>query len=215
MAGNEKSKQMMDVLHSPLGSIIAAVGNGVAQAQQEIDMYTIDTVKKLCDMNDKDASEMRKIGYEPTWYQIPEAKAEIKIALSISQENTQSRNVKTSNRMNANKNAPISILGATVDATYTNKYNYDLAASSSLQFRIVPIPPSSQASQMRIVPQIVGKNWGDAKNILEELSINYRFTEEEPDITDEKLVAKTHPEAGEILRTDDDLLITLKGNVAQ
>lgn len=180
MSSNPLSK----VLSAPLGDIIAEMGLGVAEAQFAIDAKTIENMKKIYTLDDDIVKELRNIGYRPTWYVIPEAHAEINIALSVGQVQTSSGSRKSQ------------LFGATVDASYQNQYDYKMEASSKLTLKFAPVPAPAQIDDMDVVPQLVGLNFGAAKIILDRLSMDFEAKE---GFSDTKIVTSTTPSAGEFV----------------
>lgn len=205
MAKFNSSTDLTDALSAPLGDLIAAVGKGVAEAQQALDAQTIESFKAL--YRDEDHAELQQIGYQPTWYKIPQADAEISISLSISGQTTDSSNVLSSQTSGQQSN--IKLYAAPVDASYTNKYDYDLKAASHLKFRIVPVPPSPQASEVKIVPNLLNKSFAVAKTLLDNLSISYQITDDKQ-AEDSDIVREIMPVAGEFLETGQVVEITLE-----
>ena len=112
------------VLATPLGDMIAEMGIGVAQAQYAIDAKTIENLKQIYSLDDELLKEMRRIGYRPSWYVIPEAEAEINMALTVQQSMGSDRKVKTE------------IRGTSVDASYQNQYDFKIEGASKLKLTL-------------------------------------------------------------------------------
>ena len=205
MAKFNSSTDLTDALSAPLGDLIAAVGRGIADAQQALDAQTIESFKAL--YRDEDHAELLKMGYQPTWYKIPQADAEISISLSISGQTTE--NDTTLNAQTSGQQSNIQLYAAPVDASYTNKYDYDLQAASHLKFRIVPVPPSPQASEVKIVPNLLNKSFVVAKTLLERLGINYQVADG-GQAEDSDIIQNTTPIAGEFLETGQMVELTLE-----
>lgn len=173
---------MSDALCAPMGELISSIGLGVAQAQREMDIAALATLRDIATSDSDMAGLMRSIGYRPTWYQIPEAEAEIQIALSISGSEESS--------------GKPTVYAAPVDATYTNKFNWNLSASSKLRFRIVPVPPSVQAEALVVVPALSGFTVDKARRLLLAMGVPF----EVPDGTaDTAIIDAQLPEAGAFL----------------
>jgi hypothetical protein len=151
-------EQMIDALSAPLGDLIAEVGRSVAEAQMAMDAGTIANVLALATASGPDDPNrlLRQIGYQPTWYQIPEVTAEITVALTLTGSDQSSNRSSGASRMR--------MLAAPVDASYASRFNYELKAASSLKFRIVPVPPSPGAERMRVVPTLVGLSLAEARS---------------------------------------------------
>lgn len=192
----DQPEQMIDALSAPLGDLIAEVGRSVAEAQMAMDAATIQNVRALVTASGPDDPNrlLQQIGYQPTWYQIPEVTAEITIALTLSgsgQSGGQSGGKPGGSRMR--------MMAAPVDASYASRYNYELKAASSLKFRIVPVPPSPAAERMRVVPVVVGLSFEQARVRLAELDIRWTLPDKVAAPADATLVATQQPAAGEIL----------------
>jgi hypothetical protein len=188
MASFKTSQGISDVLAVPLGDLIAEVGRSVAEAQCAIDQQAIDNFRAVYDDSEAAFEALRSIGYEPTWYQIPEATAKIAIALTVSGSGS---------GQTTGKRSRIALYGAPVDAGYQTKFNYGIQGSSSLEFRIVPVPPPVAATRMRVAPNLVGRSLADARPRLEQLDIPCAV--QPPDAGPTTKVARQSPEAGELL----------------
>ncbi len=107
----------------------------------------------------------------------------------------------------------IQLYATPVDASFSNTYDYQLRACSQLKFRIVPVPPSDQAEDMKLVPPdlgVIGKPLGNARARLTQLAIPYEVADPrfyEP--TDDDIVAGTRPAPGEILPGGQALVLIL------
>lgn len=187
----DRPEQMLDALSAPLGDLIAEVGRSVAEAQKALDAATIDNVRALAAASGPDDPDrlLRQIGYQPTWYQIPEVTAEITVALALTGSG------ETSGKSGAPR---MRMMAAPVDASYASRYNYELKAASSLKFRIVPVPPSPTAERMRVVPKVVGLTLADARARLAEADVRFRLADEQAH-ADDSVVASQQPEPGELL----------------
>ncbi|RKH44762.1 PASTA domain-containing protein [Corallococcus sp. AB049A] len=185
----------LEALSAPLGALISSVGRGVAEAQRELDAATIEQIRELYASDEDLAVELQRIGYRPTWYHIPEAEAEIAVALSItSEERTDGR-------------TRLKMYGAPLDASYTNRFTYSLTAQSRLKFRVVPVPPSPQAEALVVVPAVVGRTVGDARALLSAIGVPHRFTDGAKDVS---LVTAASAEPGTLLPRGTELLLTVK-----
>jgi hypothetical protein len=198
MARFESPEGISDVLAAPLGELIAAVGRSVAEAQQAMDGQAIEHFRQIYGGGEgAEAFEaLRSIGYQPTWYQIPEATAEITIAFTAT----------GSSDTSSPGSRRLGIYGAPVDAAYQSKFNYGVQASSSLKFRVVPVPPPAAAARMRIAPDLVNLTLASARSLLAELGIELEVTA--AGATDASIVTAQLPAAGGVLPTDTVQLIT-------
>ncbi|NOK21985.1 PASTA domain-containing protein [Corallococcus carmarthensis] len=185
----------LEALSAPLGALISAVGRGVAEAQRELDAATIEQIRELYASDEDLAVELQRIGYRPTWYHIPEAEAEIAVALSItSEERSEGR-------------SRLKMYGAPLDASYTNRFAYSLTAQSRLKFRVVPVPPSPQAEALVVVPAVVGKTVAEARALLSAIGVPHRF----PDgAADASLVTSASVGPGALLPRGTQLVLTVQ-----
>lgn len=216
MADAKDLAEITRLLSAPLGEFIAAVGRGVAEAQQALDLHTVESFKAVFGDN-KVYQELRKLGYQPTWYRIPEVAAEIYVTLSVSGVE---RTVLSSSSNTGDKQLPkgstrpgrIQLYATPVDASYSNTYDYQLRACSQLKFRVVPVPGSGQAEGMKVVPKLDGQTYQKALAVLAQLAILHEL-----DLPDTYYVPKGHeiiestePPAGSILPTGDVVVLKLK-----
>lgn len=185
----------LEALSAPLASLISSVGRGVAEAQRELDEAALEHLRSIYESNEGFAAELQRIGYRPTWYHIPEAEAELAVALAITAE----QQVQGRSR--------VKMYGAPMDASYTNRFNYTLTAQSRLKFRVVPVPPPLRAEALVVVPAVVGKPVAEARALLVALGVPHRF----PDGADDKaVISSASAEAGTVLRAGEELVLTLK-----
>jgi hypothetical protein len=135
----------LEPIASPIGDLIASVGRGVADAQRALDVAALETIDQIYKGDGKTAEVLRAIGYRPTWYQIPEVSAELKVAMRVEGEQARksSSNV-TGTTTRAFLHRPKVMAHATpVDATYSNRFDYEVEASSKITFKVVPVPAPS------------------------------------------------------------------------
>jgi len=218
-------------LSAPLGEFIAAVGRGVAEAQQALDLHTLETFKAVYQSGENAYAEFRLLGYQPTWYRIPEVTAEIYVTLSASgKEQLQMRPPPAGSpeagqpparggpalthrpgesATSDQAGGRIQLYATPVDASYSNTYGYDIRACSQLKFRIVPVPPATQAEGIKVVPKLQDFTYGRAAETLRQLGIPYELADpgRAPNAND--TVEKTLPEAGSILLADQPVTLTL------
>jgi hypothetical protein len=190
----DRPEQLLDALSAPLGDLIAEVGRSVAEAQKAMDAATIDNVRALAAASGPDDPDrlLRQIGYQPTWYQIPEVTAEITVALTLTGA------AQTSGNSSSSGGSRLRMLAAPVDASYASRFNYELKAASMLKFRIVPVPPSPAAERMRVVPTLVGLTFVEARDRLADADVRWQLATEAT-VADDTIVTQQNPAAGQIL----------------
>jgi len=190
-------KPLLDSLSAPLGDLIAEMGRGVAEAQQALDEATLEQLQRIYAEDEALLEQLRALGYQPTWYQIPEAEAEIRIALSVEGQHSDSGRPR------------LRLFGAPLNADYQNRFDYRLEASSRLKFRIVPIPAPSVLEDKRVVPRLAGKTLAEASDLLATLDINFDVAPENLAEQPLAVVQSSEPAAGELLDAEQALRLTL------
>lgn len=198
------SSDISDALAAPLGDLIAAVGRGLADAQRSLDMSTIETIKALHAGDDENLHLLRRLGYQPTWYRIPELSAEMTVSLTIAGA-TVTRGIAEEQAAAPSGPGRIRLYVAPMDASYTNRYDFDLQAASVIKFRVVPVPPTTQAAELKVVPRLTHMPFKDAGALLAEMGIPFETSAASPG--EQQPVAGTEPEAGEFLRPGAKVLL--------
>jgi hypothetical protein len=189
---------LLDALSAPLGALISAVGRGVADAQREMDAASIAALQEIYSSNHELFLELQRIGYRPTWYHIPEVESDLQIALTVTGGQTQGASPPGA--------SPVRLYAAPVDAGYASRFNFSLQASSRVRFRIVPVPPSTAAEAVRIVPALVGLTLGEARTRL--LSLDLPSTLPPATTPDTALVTAQTPAPGTVLATGGTVTLT-------
>lgn len=189
MANPRAPVDISETMAAPLGDLIAAVGRGLAGAQQSLDVGTIETIRALYQGDDRTLELLRELGWQPTWYRIPELSAELTLSLSISA---------TESSAGGRGPGAVQLYGSPVDASYTNRYDYNLQAASVVKFKIVAVPPAVELGERKIVPALKNKSVGEARQRLAHLGIPFRVAEGSPQ-GDHVRVQDTEPGEGELL----------------
>lgn len=219
-----------DVVASPLGQVIAQVGQGVADAQMALDEASLAKVLEIYgdgDSGDAVLALLRSIGYRPTFYTLPDTTGEVRVALRIgngAQGTGTARAVKpvpattlaTLRAVPARAGLtalPAKMYAAPVDAGYANAFGYQADIAAKLTFRIVPVPPPDGADELRVVPAVVGLGPDAAAETLGSFGLGAIFVDTDgaavatPAATD-TVLAQT-PAAGAIARLDDDVTLRI------
>lgn len=145
---------IQDTVSAPIGDIIASVGHGVADAQAALDQGSIHQTLALYQQGDDATLQMLKdIGYQPTFYTIPEAEGDI--TLSMKMQVTSSPTL-PSTAQNENRNPLLPqnlkrntrLYATPVDAGYANRFGYSSTLQARIRFKIVPIPPPENISNL-------------------------------------------------------------------
>ncbi|MCL6271674.1 PASTA domain-containing protein [Sansalvadorimonas sp. 2012CJ34-2] len=176
---------VQDVVVSPLGDVIASVGQGVADAQQALDEASIaKTLEIYTEGGEKALEILRAIGYKPTFYTLPETTGEVKVALRLGPKQSSSIQPAVSKTRKAAVSTALARAGldtpalkprmfaTPVDAGYANKYGYQADVSAKLTFKIVPVPAPGGADELRVLPKLVGLKANDAEQLLDSLGLD-------------------------------------------
>lgn len=156
-----------EVLDVPFGEMVTQLASAVAASQSAMDMNSIVLLKEMGDVKknpvylpiinasgEEDTLETSMIGagFQPTFYQFSDAIIEVKMTISASRESSYERERKTEYGPSTSTSIDIrsgkivvnqtKIKSSTVNATYTNRYNFSEEASSTLRVRLVPLPPN-------------------------------------------------------------------------
>ncbi|MEH6491978.1 hypothetical protein [Halopseudomonas sp.] len=204
-----------DVMAAPIGDIIASVGQGVAQAQEALDRASLAQVLAIYQDSDSDELKLlQEIGYQPTFYALPDTTGEIQVALSISGQNSGANNNAPATQPAARSKAlslaerflprlpAAKVYAAPVNADLTNRYGFQASAAAKIQFRIVPVPAPGRASEIRVVPAMVGKLLEEAETLAARFALEVIAVDKNGEPLDSppsnKKITGQIPEAGEI-----------------
>ena len=113
-----------EVLITPLSSMVREIGRSVADAQRALDAAALAQQDALA----REHPELQAMGYQVTWYQIPEASVEMKVAVHLEQ---------------ARAEVPARLYFSPFDGRGRQATSTD--GSSTLRLRIVPVPPVTGA----------------------------------------------------------------------
>ena len=110
------------VLISPLASAIQKIAESFSAAQCALDRATLERQSALL----TEFPELATIGYQVTWYHIPEVDIELKVVLHL-EEREQGK--------------PPGLFVGLFNAKYKNTLLYTADGASTLKLRLIPIPP--------------------------------------------------------------------------
>lgn len=196
---------MKDVLATPLGELISSIGSGVAEAQAALDAGSLSQTLAIYNSDNKDAltTLMREVGYQPTFYALPETEveAQISIALSISDAYTANSAGQTNNL------SKTKVYATPANAAINNKYNLNVNAFSKIKFKIVPVPPPGESGEVRVVPNLIGMKKDEAINLLSQLGLKYSDKSVDLTATTAKIITQ-NPAAGAIIKASNEIEIT-------
>lgn len=149
-----------ELLSNPLGDLISSIGKGVGEAQAALDagslsatldIYREDDASSRTEEEQRMIDLVRDIGYQPTFYVIPETEVEAQVSLTMQLNNN------PSTPLGKSAATKFSIIASPMNAGNVNRYSISANAIAKLKFKIVPVPTPASVSEMRVVPDLVGK----------------------------------------------------------
>jgi hypothetical protein len=148
---NNIGQQLLDV---PIAELISNMACSIAESQAKLDMGSIEILKQMADKDKNPVSlpffggnsvttSMLGAGFQPTFYQFSETTIEVKMAISVSKASKEEKNPTTPPiRSSIFNRQAIAVKATSVNAAYTNTYNFNQEGSSLIRTTIVPIPPN-------------------------------------------------------------------------
>lgn len=163
-----------ELLNVPMGDMIRDMALAIADAQMELDANSVDVAhmmsgkQPLYDENGQkiensnslvsfggEEVSMLELGFTPTFYQFVDTIIEVKIAIKISQIDSERNKESTkeverestlSGRLNLRKRKisgtrKRTVNTSQVDATYASRYSYSAEGASLLRTKLCPVPP--------------------------------------------------------------------------
>ena len=214
---NNPVQLFSELLGGPLGELISSVGQGVGDAQAALDQGALQQTLDIYDISkDEDRSTeelnlvnlIREMGYQPTFYSIPETEVEAQISLSLDLKSEQSTPTTGYTLSKYKVNA------TPLNAGNMNRYGIQADAMAKLKFKIVPVPPPPGSADLRLVPDFNYWN-AETKEIIQRLGFIYELRAEDDNlITDEEgldnyIVLEQTPVAGTISKTGNLLVLKI------
>ena len=170
---NPVTELLSDGLSSPLGEVIAAVGRGVADAQAALDAASLKaTLDIYAEDGDAGTALLREIGYQPTFYVLPETSCEVQVSMRIG--GTGAADGSAGNGANAGAIGRTRTYVTPVDAGFQQRYGFLAQGATKLTFKIVPVPPPAAVDGTRPVPDLAGLSVKDAAARLLRVDFNLR-----------------------------------------
>ncbi|MGA8532775.1 MAG: hypothetical protein WB615_01560 [Candidatus Tumulicola sp.] len=140
----------VETFSAPIEGLIIALGQGISAAQQALDKNSIASQEAI----DADPV-LSQYGLQATWYQFPQVTLNLKMALSIAQD----QDPETSSSSSAPSGGsgiirPIRLVAQPLSASYQTHFNYDATAASEFNIAIAPVPPPKAGSQAVTPPTL-------------------------------------------------------------
>ena len=159
-----------DLLNVPFPAMIRSMGLAIAEAQYELDIVSMKIARLMAGFTPEkeddeagtgfdgarsnlvqigphkqnDSYSLLELGFTPTFYQFVDTLIEVKISITMSQEDTSKT---SSTRVAASVSGKLGFFSAsakmnvsTVSASYSSKYQYSAEGSSLLRTKLVTVP---------------------------------------------------------------------------
>ncbi|MDG2528601.1 PASTA domain-containing protein [Caulobacter endophyticus] len=149
------SELLSESLATPLGEVIAAVGRGVAEAQAALDQASLAATLAMYESDgDEGLEALRSIGYQPTFYVLPETTCEVQVSMQIGGTGGADGSAGTAGQSGAIGKARTYV--TPVDAAFQQRYAFQASGAAKLTFKIVPVPPPAALDDAAPMPDVRG-----------------------------------------------------------
>ena len=132
---------------APIESLISALGEGVAQAQQALDANSL----KVQEAIDSDPV-MSQYGLQATWYQFPSVTMQLKMSLSLAQDQTPSPAINSAAIPSRLLLPRLRIIAQPLSASFQSNFNYDAQAATQVNITMLPVPPPKTGNAVSSPP---------------------------------------------------------------
>lgn len=221
---NNPVQLFSELLGGPLGELISSVGQGVGDAQAALDHGALQQTMDIYDISkdaDRSTEELqlvnliREMGYQPTFYSLPNTEVEAQISLSLDLKSDPNPPATGASFSKFKVNA------TPLNAGNMNRYGLQSNAMAKLKFSIVPVPPPPGSADLRLVPDFMDYTWGEnIKDTLQRLGFVYELRNDEDElITDEETLVGSYtvydqnPVAGTISKAGNTIVLKITETV--
>ena len=162
-----------ELLNAPFPEFVVQLGKGIAEAQYELDKVSLRITQLMAgysnDTTDNDDSDvlnldgkdenkdlitldknksytLLELGFTPTFYQFVDTVLELKMAVSMSRESVYTRNSKENKIKFRLFRGSAKV--ASVNASYSQKYQYSVEGCSLMRTKIVTVPPPPRLEEI-------------------------------------------------------------------
>jgi hypothetical protein len=173
---NPVADLLAESVAAPLGEVIAAVGQGVAEAQRALDDAALAATMAIYEeQGDAGMALLRDIGYRPTFYVLPDTQCQVQVSMRIGGTGSADGSAGTARLPGALGKGRTYV--TPVDAGFQQRFGFQATAAAKLTFRIVPVPPPSALDDARPMPALVGEPAPDALAALDRLGLTGRLVD--------------------------------------
>ena len=138
MATTDPFANAVEAFSAPMEHLIIALGQGLATAQNDLDRNSIQTQEAI----DADPI-LSQYGLQATWYQFPTVSMQLKMSLSIAEEQTT-----TSSGGTSPLPPRIRLVAQPLSASFQKQFSFDAQAATEINLTIVPVPPPRNANPL-------------------------------------------------------------------
>ncbi|MCL1811579.1 MAG: hypothetical protein FWG41_05120 [Methanomassiliicoccaceae archaeon] len=138
-----------ELLNVPFPEMVVKLASAIAEGQLKLDLVSCEIAKIMGDSkaakveipdvtkegNETITTSLIGAGFQPTFYQFTDTIIEVKMAITMA--------TSTERSVSATAKAGFGCFSASVNASYSSKYSYEVSGSSLLRTRITPVPPST------------------------------------------------------------------------
>ncbi|WP_341902635.1 hypothetical protein [Fluviicola taffensis] len=144
-----------ELLNAPFPELVRTLGVGIAEAQYALDRVSIKIAQLMAGFKVNDDGTLERdetalivlregdegvsllaLGFTPTFYQFVETYIELKLAISMKTETEAS----VSSKVAGVAWSPFGVVAASVNASYSQKYQYEANGSSEMRTKLVTVP---------------------------------------------------------------------------
>jgi hypothetical protein len=149
--GNTRGELMsvgQELLNVPFAEMVYGLASAISSSQQKLDENSSKVAKFMAktkiklpsiDGNSEKEFPLIALGFFPGYYQFQEAIIEVKMAITMATSYEQTVNLEAG--------IDFGVFSASVNASYSSKYSYNVEGSSLLRVRLVPVPPPAILQQ--------------------------------------------------------------------
>ena len=179
---------------SDFTEIITQIGAGIAGAQHELDLSSIDIQNSILE-----DEELAAYGLNATWYAMPEINFNLKMEYMMSEEASESGSGAVRRKL----------LISPSNAKYNNFFTSSKKEESSLSIKFVALPPPERLTERTYMPDLIGMTEKDAREELNINGIEIKKVEGLIDKNKDSEVIEQSIEAGKIMLINEKVVIKL------
>lgn len=144
-----------ELLNAPFPELVRTLGVGIAEAQYALDRVSIKIAQLMAGFKLNDSGNLERdetsliklregddgvsllaLGFTPTFYQFVETYIELKLAISMKKE----EEISAESSVKGAAWSPFGVIAASVNASYSQKYQYEANGSSEMRTKLVTVP---------------------------------------------------------------------------